>query len=72
MKPRTKTHREAFPEQYTHPLCGKQVRVKSEPGTTGTVERVVKSERWGELACLSDQGLVFWKIADLELIGETK
>ena len=43
------THREAFPEQYEHPLVGKRVRSKS--GTVGTVLRVVGS-RFGELAII--------------------
>ena len=43
---RGKTHRELYPEQYTHPLVGKKVRSH---GEVFTVERVVGS-RFGKIA----------------------
>ena len=44
-------HREAYPEQYTHPLCGKTVRVVAPNGKElhrGNVRRVISS-RFGPL-----------------------
>lgn len=44
------THREHFPEQYTHRLCGHRVRVPADATIEPfTVERVVRSARFGEL-----------------------
>lgn len=43
-----KSHREAYPEQYAHPMVGKRVE---SCGKTGTVERVVGS-RFGQMAHL--------------------
>jgi len=63
-----KTHREQYPEQYRHPMVGRRVRVLRVDGSTaaaGTVERVVRSERWGELAEFEDQGGTFWRVGDL-------
>lgn len=34
------SHREAFPEQYSHPLVGKRVRVVTHAGEQGTGEVV--------------------------------
>lgn len=48
MKNQAKSHRESYPEQYEHPLCGKRVRCPID-GTNFTVERVVKT-RFGLLA----------------------
>lgn len=44
-----KTHREMYPGQYTHPLCGKLVKLKGSLGKGFRVERVVSS-RFGLLA----------------------
>lgn len=52
------THRELYPEQYSHSLCGKKVEVAPGPAgecITGTVQRVVNS-RFGELAILEEHG----------------
>lgn len=49
----TKTHRESYPEQYTHPLVGKLVEAPD--GTRFTVERIVGS-RFGQLAPLPGDG----------------
>jgi hypothetical protein len=55
-----KTHRESYPEQYNHPLCGKEVRIKTN-GTVGTVERVVDS-RFGKLAILKGNSVTAWLV----------
>jgi hypothetical protein len=48
-----KTHRELYPQQYTHPLVGKTVRVH---GQIIVVARVVSS-RWGLIAMVEgDEG----------------
>ncbi len=61
-----KTHRETYPEQYTHPLVGKEVRIKIST-TTGTVDRVVTSAQFGQLAHLTGSD-VFWAVSDCEVI----
>lgn len=43
-----KTHKELYPEQYKHQLCGEVVTVA---GKAGMVERVINS-RFGQLAIL--------------------
>jgi hypothetical protein len=50
-----KTHRDAFPDQYTHALCGHMVRVLHEGKeiARGRVERVMRS-RWGDIVALED------------------
>jgi hypothetical protein len=57
-RPAAPTHRELYPEQYDHPLCGRSVRVRSATDAgrpvEGTVARVVTSQRWGELAILQE------------------
>ena len=48
----SKLHKEMYPEQYAHALCGETVYVRdSKPQITGVVERVVSS-RFGQLAHL--------------------
>lgn len=48
-----KTHRETYPEQYSHPLVGKEVRF-GKTGVARLVNRVVVSARWGlMLHCLT-------------------
>lgn len=54
------SHREAYPEQYAHPLVGKKVRVTFEGKhvAEGTVQRVFGTQ-WGQLVDLgttSDDG----------------
>lgn len=54
------SHREAYPEQYAHPLVGKKVRVTHGGKTLaeGVVQRVM-STQWGKLVDLgtsSDEG----------------
>ena len=67
----TKTHRELYPEQYVHVLCGKRVRTSTTPPgkNEGVVERVVES-RFGLLAILEgrDSGDVAYAVADLEVV----
>ena len=48
-----KSHRDAYPEQYAHPLVGKKVRVitKNSNRIEGTVVRVM-STQWGKLVDL--------------------
>lgn len=46
------THREAYPEQYTHPLVGK--RVGQDGKSLGVVERVFRT-RFGLLAKIEGQ-----------------
>jgi hypothetical protein len=45
------THRDAYPEQYSHPMVGKRVNVmhKGNIVCTGTIERVTSS-RFGQMA----------------------
>lgn len=57
-RPAPPTHRELYPEQYEHPLCGRRVRIPDTAAAgvpvEGTVARVVTSERWGQLAILEE------------------
>jgi hypothetical protein len=55
------SHRERYPEQYTHPLIGQYVVVldKGKEKARGTVERVAPT-RWGDLAHLVDGGEAWW------------
>jgi hypothetical protein len=48
------SHRDLYPAQYEHPLCGKRVRT-ADGKVSGTVERVVAS-RFGPLAILKEHG----------------
>lgn len=54
------SHREAYPDQYSHPLVGKRVAVHAShthPHTVnarGTVKRVMRSQ-WGEIVQLVEQ-----------------
>ena len=62
---KTRTHRECHPDQYTHPLCGKKVKVRTSAGftTEGVVERVVGT-RWGPLAHLDNSGDTAYHVSD--------
>lgn len=55
-----KTHQELYPEQYSHPLVGKKVRVviNGDEKRTGTVARVMGS-RFGSIADFGDSD-VYW------------
>lgn len=70
-----RTHRQCYPEQYSHPLCGKEVAVF--PGTDreirGVVERVMLT-RFGPMARLDIPGseAVAYLVRDLEEIVETQ
>lgn len=44
-----RTHREAYPEQYAHPMVGRRVKLPS--GQLGAIERVVGS-RFGQMVHL--------------------
>lgn len=60
-------HRRRYPEQYSHPLCGARVRVRTEAGVQGegVVERVVHSPRFGPLASVpSISETTFWRVQD--------
>jgi hypothetical protein len=68
-----KSHREAYPEQYAHPLVGKRVRATypktaTGPGQVGTVERVVGS-RFGQMVHLdTDEEGTFRLLSSCEVI----
>ena len=60
------THRELYPEQYTHPLVGQDVKVSTRAGARieGIVERIVTS-RFGLLAIIAgDQEGRAWAVSD--------
>lgn len=60
-------HRQRYPEQYTHPLCGKPVKVNTGKVIRyGFVSRVVPS-RFGPLAILDDNPDEAWSIKDCEV-----
>ncbi len=56
-----KSHREMYPEQYTHPLVGKRVTVGST--VNGIVTRVVPS-RFGQLAEIDGNAQTFFRVVD--------
>lgn len=62
-----KTHRDCYPEQYLHPLCGCPVRVvvRGEEVASGVVSRVINS-RYGELAVLEPDTpeSTWWRVLD--------
>lgn len=65
------SHRELYPEQYTHPLVGKNAVIvqNGKELTRGTVERVVES-RFGQLAQLdTDPADTFWGIGSVIEVG---
>jgi len=64
MNPFTASHRELYPEQYTHELVGK--RVQNSEGKCGTVERVVSS-RFGPLAKI-DESQIFYALKNLTVL----
>jgi hypothetical protein len=70
-----KTHKETYPEQYTHPLVGKQVRVVivkqggAREIARGTLTRVVSSS-FGQLAILDGDAAVAYSIRDCQPVGE--
>ena len=57
-----KTHRETYPEQYSHPLVGVRVRLRT-GALTGTVTRVVSS-RFGQLAEIDGNSETFYRVTD--------
>ena len=64
-------HRELYPQQYNHPLCGKTVRTKS--GESFVVFRVVNSS-FGQLA-MSEENQnpqIAFAIRDLEVQQQTR
>lgn len=64
----TDEHRRLYPDQYTHALCGKTVRVETHTGFqgTGVVERVVNS-RFGQLAHVPTVSAeTWWSVGDCE------
>jgi len=64
-----KTHRQQYPEQYNHALCGKNVNVVTHAGSqaTGIVERVVTT-RFGPLAILEGIDETAWAISDCKVL----
>lgn len=67
---RQKTHREMYPRQYEHPLCGQRVRVVTHTGftTTMTVRRVM-STTFGLLA--TETGDVAYLVSDCTPIPQS-
>lgn len=65
-----KTHRELYPQQYSHPLVGKRVKVSSAADPIeGRVERVVSS-RFGQLAILEGYGAEqAWQVSHCRVIA---
>lgn len=61
-----KTHKEMYPEQYRHSLCGQKSKVviRGEVKKTGTVERVVNS-RFGALAVFEGDNEQAWAVGDV-------
>jgi hypothetical protein len=61
------SHREAYPEQYSHPRCGETVRVmhNGEEIRRGKIDRVVPS-RFGLLCALDDMSDSMWALASCE------
>lgn len=59
------SHRDCYPEQYTHALVGKRVQVETGTGhrTAGVVERVVET-RFGLLAHLQGNDDQAWRVQD--------
>ena len=66
------THRELYPDQYTHPLVGEDVKVVSKKDGSiivrGNVERVVNT-RWGQLAKIAGAGDTFYAVRDCHIEG---
>jgi hypothetical protein len=67
-----KTHRELYPGQYEHPLCGRLVAVVTagRERARGVVERVVPS-RFGPLALLQGGPATAWPVAACRLAEES-
>jgi hypothetical protein len=66
------THKELYPEQYTHPLIGKTVRILSDgksPRRTFTVERIVDT-MFGQLAPKPNTREAY-ALNDLEIVDGT-
>jgi hypothetical protein len=60
---------DCYPEQYSHPLCGKRVRVVTKAGceAEGTLVRVV-SCRFGKLAHLDNSGNVGYLVRHCQVV----
>lgn len=67
-----KSHRETYPEQYTHRLCGRPVRVIIEGNVRreGVVRRVITSARFGPLVILEGSAEEAWAIANVKEANE--
>jgi len=61
-----KSHAEMYPDQYSHPLCGKRVKI-TVADKVGTVSRVVNS-RFGMLVVLNDNDKEAWSIRDCHVL----
>jgi len=61
----TSTHKQLYPTQYNHELCGKIAMKKN--GDTFTIYRVVNS-RFGQLAMSEDNQEESWAVNTLEII----
>lgn len=60
-------HRDAFPEQYSHPLVGKTVRVETHAGKQGAGKVIrVFGTRFGQLAEVEGVGGkgTAWRVSD--------
>lgn len=68
----TDEHRRLFPEQYTHPLVGKRVRVRGPSGkqTEAVVERVFHTS-YGWLAMLEGSAIP-WPITTYIVLDEDR
>ncbi len=67
------SHRQMFPEQYSHELCGKRVRTKGrEIAFQGIVHRVIDVPAIGQIAHLSNTGSMAFDVSELEVIENVK
>ena len=61
----TNTHKQLYPEQYNHELCGKIAMKKN--GDTFTIYRVVNS-KFGQLAMSKDNQKESWAVNTIEIL----
>ncbi len=59
------SHREAYPEHYTHPLVGKQCTRPD--GTAGVVERVAPTS-WGQMAHFEGDGDLYFLVNSIKAV----
>ncbi len=58
------THQDCYPEQYSHPMVGKEVDVVQgdKVCVSGTIQRVISS-RFGQLAQVGDNTETYWLLS---------